>query len=315
MSIENEKRTSTVCMCLTSSNGTWLNGCLQPQQYYVSLDVKDPEGKEVVRIALSYEQAAKMLMYNGDVECTLERYRSTTGELISEKVEPPKSIHQRMTERLAETQDSILKRIEDMRRDLYDMVNGDTKRNKGKIEELLNSINIIQSNLTKNQSFVVQQAEEELQTMQNNAAGQLGFFIQSKLNNIEIDTNTIKQLIPISNTPLLLNEPVIPVKDDYTLRKRTTKPIDDMTAMQIADLMQKRLSQLEKIQPDKNKTSCHLFGARAMEQRGKKVSITYISYQGTHTLDLDKAKAYLKFLLSIKDMSEFKSHWHFQEKE
>jgi len=31
-----------------------------------------------------------MLLYNGEVECTLERYRDENGELVSEKVEPPK---------------------------------------------------------------------------------------------------------------------------------------------------------------------------------------------------------------------------------
>jgi len=196
---------------------------MQPQHYYVALEAKDPEQKLVVRIALSYEQAAKMMLYNGEVECTLEQYRDTTGKLVSEKVEPPKTVHQRMKERLTETNEDLLKRVEDIRRDLYEMVNGDVKRNKGKIEELLDSIKVVQSHLKSNQSFVVQQAEEELQSMQNNAAGQLGLYIQTKLG-VEAPVDAIKQLIPISDGPLLLGEPITPVKDDYELKPREILP-------------------------------------------------------------------------------------------
>ena len=308
----NEKNVSTVCMCLTSSNGTWLNGCLQPQHYFVSMDIHDPDHKLVARVSLSYEQAAKMMLYNGDVECTLTQYRDTSGKLVSEEVEPPKTVHQRMKERLSETQESLLKRVEDVRRDLYEMVNGDAKRNKGKIEELLESVKVIQSHLKANESFVVQQAEEELCEMQSNAAGQLGLFLQSKFG-IEAPEDAIKQLIPVSKEPLLLGEPIEPVQDNYQLKHREQKPIDDMTAMQVADLLQKRLSQIEKAQPDRGSEKCHLFGARASAQRGEKVNLTYISYQGTSIIELEDAKKYLKFLLSIKSVSEFKSHWHYNK--
>jgi hypothetical protein len=175
------KSQSRVCMTLTSSTGTWLNDCLQPQHFYVSLSIDDPEGKALVRVALSFEQAARMLLYNGDVPCTLERYRDTKGELVAEKVEPPETVHQRMKSRLGNTQKELLKRIEDAEKDVYDMINGNIKPGKKSLSELMNNINTIKSHFVSNQSFVVQQAEEELGKMQSNVAGQLGTFLQSKI--------------------------------------------------------------------------------------------------------------------------------------
>ena len=313
-----ERETSKVSMCLTSSSGTWLNGSLQPQHYFVSLDVKDPEGKELARVALTYEQAARMMLYNGDVECTLMRYRGIDGKMTEEKVEPPKTVHQRMKERLGETQVSLLKRVEDVRRDLYDMINGDEKRSKTKIKEMYDNIATIKAHLQGNEAFVVQQAEEELGEMQSNAAGQLGIFLQTK--GLDAPAEALKQLLPVSNGPLLIGEEVKPVQDSYELKARPGKSIDSMTAMQVADVMSKRLRQLEQLENavnvdriEKSEQDKHLYNSGASETRSGKVSICYIGYQGHHTIELDEAKAYLKFLYSIKTIDEFKSHWHFNK--
>jgi len=174
-----EKSRSSVCMTLTSGSA-WLNGCLQPQHYYVTIDITDPEGKSLARVALSYEQAAKMLLYNGHVECTLQRYRDATGKTAVEKVEPPENVHKRMKRRLSETHKALLERIEDVRLSLHDMVNGDKKANKTTILNLLQEMDTIQNHFLENQSFILQQSEEELSSMQNNAAGQLSLFLQTK---------------------------------------------------------------------------------------------------------------------------------------
>lgn len=304
--------TSHICMNLTSSTGTWLNGCLQPQHYFVSMNLEDPDGKIIARVGLSYEQAARMLLYNGDVECTLLNYRDINGKLVEEKVEPPKTVHQRMKERLGETRLTLLKRIEDVRRDLYEMVNGDAKRNKGKIEELLQSVDVIKDHFAANEDFVVQQAEEELGQMQSNAAGQLGTFLQSK--GVDVSIDVVKQMLPISNGQLLIGE-AKPVEDDYEMKKRGAKSIDDMTAMQVADIMFNQLKRLELTQSDEvteSKKHLDLFHANASARHGEKVNVTYIAYQGTHALELDEAKDYLKFLLKVKSIDEFKTHWHYK---
>lgn len=306
-----KKSNSRVCMNLTSSNGTWLNGCLQPQHYYVSLEITDPEGKQIARVALSYEQAARMLLYNGNVECTLERYRNSKGEMVKEEVEKPETVHERMKKRLQESQQSTLDRIKDIHRDLYEMLNGDAKRGKTQIQHLLHEIRTVQSNLEANQNYVLQQAEEELSDMQSNAAGQLGIFLQTK--GVELQEDEAKKLLPISSAPLLIGD-TKPVEDEYTLKKRESKPIDEMTSMQVADVMRRRLKQLEAQQKDEDAEHTKLFWANASDHKDK-VHVQYINYQGTSKLDLEEAKKYLKFLLSIKSINEFKTHYWYNKKE
>ena len=163
---ENEKsRTSRIHMSMTQSSGCWLNGCLQKQRYYVSLEILDPNRKCVARAALSFEQASRMLLYNGEVECTLIRYRDEKGKVIKENVEPPETIHQRMSDRLEDTHASLEKRLIDIEKEVYGMVNGDVKRSKGAMKELLQEIRVVKSHLLANEAFVVQQAEEELGEM------------------------------------------------------------------------------------------------------------------------------------------------------
>ena len=302
-----DKKTSTVSMNLTSSSGTWLNGCLQPQHYYVSLNIEDPNGEIVARVALSYEQAAKMMLYNGDVECTLERYRDKTGNLTEEKVEPPETVHQRMKDRLKDSHVTLAKRLEDIRRDVYEMLNGG-KSGKTNLTNLLHDIEVIQGHYSSNENFVVQQAEEELGSMQNNAAGQLGLFLQS--HGADLKQEDLLQMLPVSSSQLAITDKAEPVKDEYKMKQREDKSIEDMTAMEVADRIHKLLKKFESLQPDKGSEKAHLFGSGAFMARNK-VSIKYISYQGTSILELDEAKAYLKFLLSVKDLKQFKRHFNF----
>jgi len=319
-----DRNTSTICMNMTQSNGTWLNGCLQKQMYFVSVDIKDPDHKVVARANLSFEQAARMLLYNGDVECTLERYRGEDGTIQNEKVEPPKSVHQRMTDRLDDTMTTLKKRLFDVEKDIYDMVNGDKKRSKTAMKEMLMDIKVIKEHLLENEAFTVQQAEEELGEMQSNAAGQLGLFIQSKTGELP-NSETLKRLLPTGGENQIAQIPdkrVVATIDEYELKTRDKKSIEDMTALQVADAMRKRLKQIEAAQnkylaanPDKDKeNNHHLFFANAMERKGQKISICYVNYQGSSLLDLADAKSYLKFLLEIKSLEEFKTHWQHKEK-
>jgi len=299
-------KTSKVIMTLTQSSGEWLNGCLQPQYHYVSLEIKDPEEKELVRVALSFEQAARMLLYNGEVECTLIRYRDLKGNMTSEKVNRPDTVHDRMKKRLREEFESLDKRIEDIRRDLHDLVNGDTKPNKKTLEELLHEVETVKSHYHSNRDFVLQQSEEELSKMQSNAAGQLSLFLQSK--GFSVTDEESKKMLPISSSPLMIGN-TKPVEDNYELKERVQKEIKDMTAMQVAELLNKVLHRIEsKFPSSENKP---LYMSSAIHVRNK-VKICYTSYQSHTTIELDEAREYLEFLMSIKDVSEFKQHFHFK---
>jgi hypothetical protein len=301
-------------MNLTSSTGTWLNGSLQPQHYFVSLEVSDPDGKSVVRVNLTFEQAARMLLYNGDVECTLERYRDTTGKLVQEIVEKPETIHDRMKERMKETRDSLRKRIEDARRDVYDMVNGNIK-GKAALKNLLQNIDTIKGHFVGNEDYVLAKAEEELAEMQENATGQIGLFLQSR--GIDAPTDVLKQLLSTGAPLAITDKNIAPIVDNYELKDRPGKLISELTPMETADALGKILRKLaiqeieqKKITPSTENTHLYCPGT---SQHKDKVSIRYINYQSSHSLSLDEARDYLKFLVNIKDISEFKTHWHYKE--
>jgi len=126
---------SKIKMSMVQSSGTWLNDCPQKQHYYVSIEIFNPEGRtSIVRVALSFEQVTRMLMYNGEVNCTLERYLGEDGKIHEEKVNPPETVHQRMKKRLDDAYKSLEKRIEDIRRDVYDMLNGNVKTGKNSLK-------------------------------------------------------------------------------------------------------------------------------------------------------------------------------------
>lgn len=301
---------SSVCMTLTQSSGTWLKGCLQPQHYYVSLSIDDPDGKILARVALSYEQAARMLLYNGDVECTLEKYRDIKGELVEEEVKPPETVHQRMKDRLGETHSELSKRLEDVKRDVKDMINGITKPGKKSLMDLLNDIDTIQSHYGTNETFVVQQAEEELSAMQSNAAGQLGVFLQTK--GLELAKEDLVKMIPAGvpeDRPKML---VAPVAAPYELKDRPERALGEMTTMEIAEEMSSILSHLEAQCDGSDKAD--LFHSNAKEVHGNKVSVRYIGYQGSTSLDVEDARDYLKFLRTVKDIKGFKTHYWYKGK-
>ena len=302
-------------MNLVQSSGTWLRGCLQPQHYYVLIGLKDIDGKIVAQVGLSYEQASKMLLYNGDVECTLERYRNEKGELISEKIEPPKTVHHRMTERLSESNEALSKRLLDLERDLQAMVDGDEKRSKGKLEELLSSVNTVRNHLKTNTTFIVQQAEEELSEMQSNAAGQLGLHLQ-RMGVENINTESLTKLIPTGAPMNLITDKPTPVDDDYELKARELKAVEDMNARQVASEISTRFRIIERRlnQNDTNKSGQHamLYNAYASEHKGPKVSVTYVGYQGSHKLSMEEARNYLKFIRTLKVAEDFKNHWNYK---
>lgn len=301
---------SKVCMTLCSSSGTWLNGCLQKQTYYVSLTITDPDRKNVCRVGLSFEQAARMLMYNGEVECTLERYRGTDGKQKVEEVVPPETVHQRMVDRMGKTHNSLLKRLEDAKRDVYDMLNGNKPKGKKALEGLMHDIDVIKSYMKSNQTFVVQQAEEEVSHIQSNAVEQLGVFIESK--GLDAPKDLLTKMIPVSNQPLLTDKKAVPVDDDYTMKKRDKKKISDMTAMEVGKTLNNIFKFVEEEQRDLPEDDRQLFMASAGHRGKRHVSVNYINYQGETKLSLENARSYLRYLGQFDKTNiaaNFKTHY------
>lgn len=308
----NGKSCSKVMMTLSQSTGTWLNGCLQPQQYYVLLKLNDPEGKLVAEVGLSYEQAARMLLYSGEVDCTLQRYRNREGVLVEEVVTPPETVRERMGKRLADVEGSLAQRLSDVQKDLYAMINGHVKPGKANLEEMRENINTVLSHLSSNRDYVVQETEKELAAMQNNMAGQLGLFLQAHTG-VDFPQEALKQLLPVANSPLLIGEMIDPVVDSYEPKERKPVPIEEMTAMEVADAINARLKAIEKAQTNRGDKDAILYYAGASHTSKGQVTITYINYQGKSVVELDSAKEYLKFLRGVKKVSQFNTHHWFDK--
>lgn len=294
-----DKPTSTVCMTMTSSSGSWLNGAMVPQHHYVSMEIKDNTGALVARVALTFEQMTRTLMYNGEVPCTLERYRGLDGKLVVEQVERPKTVHSRMKERLGESRKELYIRIADLKKDLYAAVNGGSA-GKRKLEDFLAQADTILSHFGGNDDFVLQQAEEELGTMQTQAACQLGVFLQRQ-HGLTVDESTLAKLLPVSDGPLAIADKTVQgVTTGYTAKERAKKAAPQMTAMEVADEIHGYLKAWETTAWNKTQGERQpLFGASATH-KGNKVEIRYVSYQGTHSLPLKDAQDYLIFLQNTK---------------
>ena len=188
------------------------------------------------------------------------------------------------------------------------MLNGVVKPGKKSLTELLNDIDTIQSHYASNESFSVHQAEEELSTMQDNAAGQLGMFLQT--HGLEVAKEYIAKMIPAGvpeDRPKMISAPVTA---PYELKDRSQRAVDKMTAMEVAEGINKILGHLEGLCDGSDKAP--LFHSNASEVHGNKISLSYISYQGISILTLEEGREYLKFLMTVKDLKDFRRHYHYR---
>ena len=299
------KDTSKITMTITSSSGTYLSDTLQPQRYYVSLKVKDNEGSTVCDVGLSYEQAARMMLYNGEVPCTLLRYRDKDGTLMEENVEPPTSVHDNMMDRLGDVYTDLLKRIQDVKKDAYEIVQGRSKGKKA-LEQLLFDLGVIENHYQSNQTYVAERAEEEVAEIQSNAAGQLGVFLESHFG-VGAKKDALISLIDSVKSQKRIEGPKTePIIENYQKKPREEISLEEMTVSDVAIETNMRLKTIESKIKVAEKYS-FLSGASACAKKNK-VILVYVSYQGSSNLSLEEAKKYLSFLRGLKSADEFKTH-------
>lgn len=310
MKTGDERRpTSTVCMTMVQSSGTWLNGAMVPQMHYVSLEVKDNENRLVARVGLTFEQVTRMLMYNGEVPCTLERYRGLDGKPTEEKVERPKTVHARMKERLGQSREELKDRIKDLERALYDAMNNKTA-GKGKLQEMHSMAHTILQHFGGNDDFVVQQAEEELGTMQMQAACQLGVFLQTQ-HNLQLDGETLAKLLPVGEGNLLIDKSAKPVVNGYKAKERPVKDPSEMCARELADEILIYLKEFEATKENQSKDESALVFMPTTGEHANNIFIRYVSFHSTYTVDIDLARNYLIFLRNAKP-AMFMRHFDFK---
>jgi len=296
----------------------YLNDTLSEQSFFVEMEVKDPNGALVCDIAMSYEQFVRTLLFNGDVPVTLLKYRNIDGKLSEEKVPIPDSSRDSLIKDLDETIGGVANRIIDMRKDLYEILNSTKTVSKKKIEDLLEQIKVIESHYNSNIPYVTQEAVKKVSKIQDNAKSQLAIAMNQMIGSDSFKPEHFTRLIEGESIMALPDYTAEPVDDDYKLKDREEKNIDEMTNMELGDHISKYLKAVEVTEQkvfenksDKEKESkTKMYGAHASGDN-KGVYITYISYQGGHKIDTEKARRYLKFLKTIKTYGEFKSDYWF----
>jgi len=351
--VENQKKgnknMSKIHLSIIQSTGTWLNESVTPQHSYPSISLLDPNGEILAKIDMTFEQFAQLLVSNSEVTCTLSRYRSRQDKIEAEKVEPPSSINDKMTERLGEYRKNLTDRIKELETDAYEMLNGTTKVNKKALEQLLHDIKTIRSHFASNENFAVQQAQEEAAQIQESMRTQLLIFLSSK--GLDVSKEQIKMLEGNREDVLKLpGEKVEVAIEPFEKKQRIEKSIDDIQGIQgdlgatglqgiqgsqgnmgstgiqgnqgnqgstglqgmtLLELADNILQRLEFQETDKTGKT-RLYCSQATSTN-KHVLIKYVSYHSaTHLTQLEAAD-YLKYLRTVETIKEFKQHYHYKK--
>lgn len=304
-----------------------LNECLHPQKYYVQFEIKDPEDKLVLRAGMSHDQFVRMLLYNGDTPITLFEYRGLDGKITKEVVEPPDSVTDNMLKNLGKSVESIDNRMKDIEKDIYELLNSGKSVGKKKLEALLLDIRTIRQHYASNIPYTVQVAAEEVDAIQDNAKSQLAIFAQNILG-ADLDKEAFAPLLEGDSVMALPDKTAKPIDEPYEMKEREDKPIEEMTAREIADAIHRRLKSIEAVEVnyfEKHKLGIsgkyreaehrrNLYSCSAYE-KSNRIYICYISYHSSHKVETERAREYLKFLRGIKNLSEFKTDYWFDRKE
>jgi hypothetical protein len=299
-----------ISLSVVQSSGTYLKGALNSQHRYMHVALKEDDNKIVAEAFLTFEQFSEFLVAGSETICTLRQFRPVGETLLQEKVTPPESVQKRTVDRFGESFSDLLKRIEDLRRDMHELVNGNAKPNKAKLSQLLNDVDTIKSHYRSNQTFVVKQGAEEVEKIQDNLRTQLSFVMKEK--GLNIEPNAIKALEGIAGMSEihLLPSSEEPIIEKYEMKPRQQKNIDDMTSMEVAEAIHTHLKYWE-AQDKKTSSGMKQLYCAGAEHTKNSVIVHYVSYQQSTSLTLDEAKAYLKFL---ETAGEFKTHFWYNKK-
>jgi hypothetical protein len=164
-----ERSRSTISLTITSGQ-RYLNGSMSEHQHYVTIEVHNPDGRTIARIALSPEQFASFLIGRSSVPCTLDHYWMIDENAVAlrERVFNPDSILDRMRQRL---NDSISEQDKDLTAIIKSLSENVGKPiGKKAMEELIKSLQLVAERRKNNTTFVVEQAMEEGSQLAETAA-------------------------------------------------------------------------------------------------------------------------------------------------
>jgi hypothetical protein len=277
-----------ISLSMAQSTKTWLKGSDIPHRNIVHIDLEADDGI-VARIYLSVDQFVRLLIGNSQVDCTLSHYRSGN-QFSSEEVEPPKTVGQRMVERLGETEGNFHNRLKELQKTVKDIKDGHVKPNKKVIDEVLREIDVLISHHMSNREFVASCAQEELEHLTEIAAAQLAGKIGADQEQVSLLLGGMKQ----KALPAMASE-LAPPKGQH---ERDSRAIKDMGPLQLAETINKFLKKLEATQskPKDGEYAVKLYCSGAQLTGNNKITITYVSYQGHTAIDLEEAREWAEYL-------------------
>ena len=301
--------------------GVYLNDTLNEQSFFIEMEVKDPDGKLVCDIGMSYEQFVRILLFSGNVPVTLFEYRGSDGELKKEEVPKPDSATDNLIKDISGAIGGVQNRITDMRKDLYELLNSGKSVSKKKIEDLLAQIKVIESHYESNIPYVTKEAVNKIGKIQDNAKSQLAVAMNQMIGGDNFKPEHFNNMISGKSSMALPDYTTVPVEDDYELKEREEKNIDEMTNMEIGDSINRHLKAIERAEdryfnenPSKDSEYKKMLYSSSAHGVIGGVSITNVSYHGGRKIETEKARRYLKFLKTVKKYTDFKDY-HWFEKE
>lgn len=295
--MQNNKEKSTVQLSMRNGNNKILNDCLTEQTSWISLTIQNGF-KKVCEVSMSLTQFASLLTTNSTVPCTIEMAFQSDGTMLKDNPSKPETVAERLSENLNKNQESLLNRINDLEKNVFDFINGNKKASKKELEQLLREIQIVKSHQKSNADFYMKEAKHELEKIHEEKKTQL---IHSLLNNDETTKEILMNLMPDKK---MIESPKeeTPQIDSYEKKQRVLKNTKDMTIMELAEEINFYLKK-EEANPTLNEKN-KLFYPSASSSK-KTVDVIYVSFQGKHKLTKDEASKYLEYLRN----NPFKRHF------
>lgn len=283
-----------ISLSITSCTKTWLNGSDIPHNTMTHIEVLSDEGT-VVRVYMSMDQFVRLLIGGSRVPCTLEAYRGKDGEFKKEIVTPPKTVKQRMENRLGEVEGEFHTRLSELSKTLKDIQDGHIKAGKKVVDNIAHEVEILKSHHMSNRNYVLGRAQEELEHLTENAAAQLA-------GKLGVQGENIALLLGGSGQKALPPVPV-PLEPTVLSNDRDERPISEMGPTQLAETIHRLMRKIEMSQPPcKDDGSYDIagrwYGSGASLAGNNKIMVTYVSYQSHTALDLEEARKYALYLAS-----------------
>lgn len=286
-----------IILSIRSSTGHYLRGSEIKQLRYPGIQVISDDGRQLLGVALTFEQLAQMLVGSMETDCTLEYAH---GEKPDEVVPPP-SLSQRATQVFGDIQSDMLGRMQAAHDRVYDLLNSGKSAGKTALNEVLHDLRVIRDNFKSNQGYMLNRMQEDVERMRDSVVAQLRAMPQIEAN------PDLTDILPLAltNPEAKPKSEAVPVpKSDYT---KVEKPISEMTVMEVAENLNFELHRIEPLCQTQLGEKTTLFMASAWAS-GNFIGVKYISYQGEWSLTLDTGRKYLSILRMVQKASEFVRH-------